>query len=68
MAVLTLHGSLDALVRAVLAAYPGAVIDDPVDGGYSADSDYTTRKILVDGKEIGEIDADLDEEGGEAEA
>ena len=62
MARLTLAGSLEALVRAVLAAYPNAVIDEPYDGGYSADSDYTTRKVLVDGKEIGEINADLDEE------
>ena len=62
MASLTLHGSLDALIRAVRAAYPNAVIDEPYDGGYSADSDYTTRKILANGKEIGEINADLDEE------
>jgi hypothetical protein len=55
MATLTLHGSMEAIIKAVLAAYPGVVIDDPVDGGYSADSDYTTRKIVVDGKEdIGE--------------
>lgn len=65
MAVLTLHGPLDALIQAVRTACPDAVIDEPYDGGYSADSDYTTRKILVDGKEIGEIDADLDEEGEE---
>ncbi len=62
MAFLALHGSLDALIMAVRAAYPNAVIDEPYDGGYSADSDYTTRKVLVDGKEIGEINADLDEE------
>lgn len=62
MASLTLHGSLDTLIRAVQAAYPDAEIGEPVDGGYSADTDYSTRIVVVGGKEIGGIDADLEED------